>query len=272
MTYQYGRSRGAGLRGSGPGSHRAPDGQADGHSTQDAASTHNVTGTGNTSPPASAKERILTAAIDLYGRLGFDGVTVKEIAQAASVSAPLVIHHFGSKAGLRAACDAYVAEQFRRTKTESVRRGNLPRNVAHEAMAANRHLVKYLMRAFMEGGETIDAFFDQLVEDSLVYTSEAEEIGLVYPSRNPRHRAVVMLLQSFGSLILHRQLERHLGVSLLDDEPNPEGLDAYMATVLELYTQPVMNAEAFAELLAADAEAHTEATEPGSTQDRSPRS
>lgn len=224
-----------------------------GNSPQDPSAPGDLAGPGNASAPSgqdpSAKTRILCAAIDLYGEHGFDRVTVKDVALKAGVSAPLVIHHFSSKAGLRTACDAYVAEQFRRTKTESVRRGHMPRNVAHEAIAANRHLVKYLTRAFMDGGATIDALFDQLVEDSLVYTSEAEELGLVYPSRNPRHRAVVILLQSFGSLILHRQMERHLGVSLLDDEPDPAGLDAYMAAVLELYTQPMMNAEAFAELM-----------------------
>ncbi|WP_324603320.1 TetR/AcrR family transcriptional regulator [Nesterenkonia massiliensis] len=95
----------------------------------------------------SAKTKILCAAIDLSGEHGFDRVTVKDGALKAGVSAPLVIHHFSSKAGLRSACDAYVAEQFRRTKTESVRRGHMPRNVAHEStnpeeppdeLAANR--------------------------------------------------------------------------------------------------------------------------------------
>ncbi len=227
-----------------------------GHDSRSAASTHNVTGTGNTSPPPeeqeSARQRILCAAIDLYGEHGFDGVTVKTIAERAGISAPLVIHHFGSKAGLRTACDRYVAEQFREAKTASVRRGAMPRNVAHEAVMANRNLVKYLMRAFVAGGPEMDDLFDQLVEDSLSYTSEAEELGLVYPSRNSRHRAVLLLLHSFGTLMLHRHLERHLGLNLLQDDPDTAGLDAYMATIMEIYTQPLFNAETYAELLEAD--------------------
>lgn len=218
---------------------------------------YGATRAGDTSPPGespqeSARDRILCAAIDLYGEHGFDRVTVRAIAEKALTSAPLVMHHFGSKAGLRTACDRYVAEQFSQAKTASVRRGSMPRNVAHEAVMANRHLTRYLMRAFVAGGPEMDALFDQLVEDALTYTAEAEEVGLVFPSRNPRHRAVVLLLHSFGGLVLHRHLKRHLGVDFLQEEPDPEGLNAYMATVMELYTQPLFDAEAFAELLEAD--------------------
>ncbi|MGO1655702.1 MAG: TetR/AcrR family transcriptional regulator, partial [Brevibacterium yomogidense] len=58
--------------------------------------------------------RIRDAAIDLYGRRGFDHVTLKDIAVAAGVSAPLVIHHYGSTAGLRTACDHHIADQINR--------------------------------------------------------------------------------------------------------------------------------------------------------------
>lgn len=216
----------------------------------------------------SAKERIIRAAIDLYGLHGFDGVTIKQIAEAAETSAPLVVHHFGSKAGLRTACDEHVAQEFRRTKTQSVRQGSMPRNYAMEAVAANRHLVRYLTRAFIAGGPEIDRLFDQMIEDSLEYTAEGEAMGLICPSRDPRGRAVVMLLHSFGTLVLHRQLERHFGTSLIDDDP--EALSRYMATVLELYTQPTMNREAYLELLHADEasrqdeQPHPPAPEPGS--------
>lgn len=238
MAYRYGATRPA-------------------HDRRGEPSTHHATGPGDTSPPRAAppenaRQRILCAAIDLYGEHGFDAVTVKTIAEQASTSAPLVIHHFGSKPGLRTACDAYVAEQFREAKTDSVRQGAMPRNTAYEAVMANRHLVKYLMRAFVAGGPEMDALFDQLVEDSLAYTAEAEEMGLVYPSRNPRRRAVILLLHSFGSLVLHRHLERHLGTSLLQETPDPEGLNGYIATVMEIYTQPLFNAEAYAELLGAE--------------------
>lgn len=199
-------------------------------------------------PQRRARQRIIDAAVDLYGAHGFDAVTIKQIAQRARVSAPLVIHHFTSAAGLRAACDRFVADQFRAAKTDSVRlSGPMPRNYAMESIHANRHLMKYLLRALAAGGEQMDQLFDTMVEDALQYTAEAEQLGLVYPSSDPRRRAVVMLLQSFGALMLHRQMKRHLGASPLED--SPEALLPYIGAVMELYTQPVINAEMYEELL-----------------------
>ena len=57
----------------------------------------------------TATARIRDAAIEQFGQHGF-GVGLRAIAKAAGVSAALVIHHFGSKDGLRKACDDYVAE------------------------------------------------------------------------------------------------------------------------------------------------------------------
>ena len=56
----------------------------------------------------TTRARIRDAAVDLFARDGFAHVTVRRIATEAGVSPALVIHHFGSKEGLRAACDAHV--------------------------------------------------------------------------------------------------------------------------------------------------------------------
>ena len=63
----------------------------------------------------TATARIRDAAIEQFGEHGF-GVGLRAIAKAAGVSPGLVIHHFGSKDGLRKACDDYVAEKIRTTK------------------------------------------------------------------------------------------------------------------------------------------------------------
>jgi TetR/AcrR family transcriptional regulator, regulator of cefoperazone and chloramphenicol sensitivity len=48
----------------------------------------------------TAAARIRDAAIEQFGEHGF-GTGLRAIAEAAGVSAALVIHHFGSKQGLR---------------------------------------------------------------------------------------------------------------------------------------------------------------------------
>jgi AcrR family transcriptional regulator len=67
----------------------------------------------------TATARIRDAAIEQFGQHGF-GVGLRTIAEAAGVSAALVIHHFGSKDGLRKACDDFVAEEIRSGKSETL--------------------------------------------------------------------------------------------------------------------------------------------------------
>lgn len=47
-----------------------------------------------------ARERILAAAIEEFGELGYDGATVRSIAARAGVDSALVHHYFGTKADL----------------------------------------------------------------------------------------------------------------------------------------------------------------------------
>jgi AcrR family transcriptional regulator len=49
---------------------------------------------------SDARERILAAAIDEFGELGYDAATVRGIAARAGVDSALVHHHFGTKADL----------------------------------------------------------------------------------------------------------------------------------------------------------------------------
>ncbi len=60
----------------------------------------------------TARVAVRNAALRLFAERGPDAVTVREIAAAAAVSPALVIHHFGSKEGLRAAVDERVAQAF----------------------------------------------------------------------------------------------------------------------------------------------------------------
>lgn len=65
-----------------------------------------------TRPSADAtRDRILTAALDLFADLSFDGATTREIAARAGVSQPSLNYHFRTKDELwRAAVDRLFAE------------------------------------------------------------------------------------------------------------------------------------------------------------------
>ena len=49
---------------------------------------------------SGARERIVGAAVDEFGELGYDGATMRGIAARAGVDAALVHHYFGTKADL----------------------------------------------------------------------------------------------------------------------------------------------------------------------------
>src|SRR5690625_7898495 len=70
----------------------------------------------------TAGERILQAALR---RFAVDGLSapLRRVAADAGVSAGLIIHHYGSREKLLAACDARVLEITRREKSEVMQGG-----------------------------------------------------------------------------------------------------------------------------------------------------
>ena len=67
-----------------------------------------------------AHARIRDAAMRLFGWQGIKGTTVRQIAEGAGVSPALVIHHFGSKDGLRRACDEWMMARLNAAKLGAV--------------------------------------------------------------------------------------------------------------------------------------------------------
>ena len=60
----------------------------------------------------TARAIIRDEALRLFAARGPDAVTVRQIAAAAGVSPALIVHHFGSKDGLREAVDHHVLDLF----------------------------------------------------------------------------------------------------------------------------------------------------------------
>lgn len=202
---------------------------------------------GNRAPRGTGAEQIRAAAIELFGRHGFRNTSLKAVAEQAGVSAPLVIHHFGSKAKLRRACDEWVAEQVRRLKSENARRpGPLSSSFIAGEIRDSQPLVRYLLRSMLEGGTEMDEFFDRLTEEYASYLAEAEQLGLVHPTERPRDRAALLLLQVFGSMLLGHQVKRQFGFDPLADDAGDPG--AYLSAVLSLYSTPLITPAAVEKL------------------------
>jgi AcrR family transcriptional regulator len=55
------------------------------------------------------RQKLLTASIDVFGRLGFDGTTTRALATAAEVNLQAIPYYFGSKEGLYIAVADHIA-------------------------------------------------------------------------------------------------------------------------------------------------------------------
>lgn len=196
----------------------------------------------------TARARIRDAAVDRFGRDGF-GVGVRAIAADAGVSAALVIHHFGSKDGLRQACDTFVLEAVRREKADAMTEQSPSEVVGRLAfIEAYAPLFAYIVRSLMEGGALAAKFVDGLVEDADAYLEAGEQAGKVRPSDDRHGRSRTVVATQVG-LIVMAQLDAAAGRGTAPtDDPAAAMKELYASTLLaglELYTHGIFTDSAY---------------------------
>ena len=100
----------------------------------------------------TARARLRDAAIRLFAERGVAGSPVRDIAEAAGVTAGLITHYFGSKVGLKAAVDERLVEVFTEPLSSlpgdsEAFAGAVSEGLAHQ-MGAHPELRAYLRRSF----------------------------------------------------------------------------------------------------------------------------
>lgn len=154
----------------------------------------------------TAIARIRDAAIDQWGQHGFQ-VGLRAIAETAGVSAALVIHHFGSKVGLRKACDDHIAEEIRSGKLESMRANDPATWFAQMAeIESYAPLMAYLARSMQSGSELAKTLWRKMITNTEEYLDEGVRNGVLKPSRDPAARAKYMALTGGGGFLLYLQM------------------------------------------------------------------
>jgi TetR/AcrR family transcriptional regulator, regulator of cefoperazone and chloramphenicol sensitivity len=186
----------------------------------------------------TTRARIRDAAIRCFGSEGF-GVPVRTVAQEACVSAALVIHHFGSKEGLRQACDEHVLRVIREAETESMVTAAPGEMLAQLATVEEYAPVAgYVVQALLAGGELAGTFLDKLVRDAEGYLQDAVDAGRMHPSRDPAARARYLVYLGVGALLVHLRLQpvaaQDLGAALRSYA------EAVTLPALELYTEGLL--------------------------------
>lgn len=189
----------------------------------------------------STADRILGAAIRRFAEDGLDA-PLRAIAADAGVSAPLILHHFGSRAGLREACDARVAAMTKESKSSVL---DPMTGVASFTDQASRvggyaEIIGYVIRQLQAGDDSRARLVDGLSATTQEYLEAGVAMGTVRPSRFPAERARVLVESSLGALLLGLPTAD----GRIDLERLPDQLDAHYRRIagpfLELYTQGLL--------------------------------
>lgn len=117
----------------------------------------------------AAPARIRKAGLVLFEELAYKRTTARAIASRGHVCPALVLHHFGSKDGLRAACDEHLLDVIRSQKTAAVA-GSAPPSLAaiiEESLRFHAPLA-HLIRLLAGGGDLAGIPFERMVSDAEV--------------------------------------------------------------------------------------------------------
>lgn len=190
----------------------------------------------------TARATIRNAALRLFAERGHDAVTVREIATAAGVSPGLVLHHFGSKDGLRAAVDAHAGESFDavladlggQDLADMLANGEATTSVAEAFARAFPHgspLPAYLKRLLLTNDPAGAVLFGRWYAATRRLLDAMVEMGAATPSEDPAVRAAFLLVNDLAVILLRNQIAAAIG----DDPLTPEGLDRWARDATAVY-------------------------------------
>ncbi len=204
----------------------------------------------------TAAARIRDAAIEQFGQHGFR-TGLRSIADAAGVSAALVIHHFGSKKGLLKACDDYVAEEIRTAKTDAMRSHEPTLWLAQLAeIESYAPLMAYLVRSMQTGAELATTLWRRMIDNAQEYLDEGVRAGTLKPSRDPRARAKFLAITGGGGFLLYLQL--HENPTDLREVLRDYARDMVLPS-LEVYTEGLLTDHTMYEAFLAQSEGGADA-------------
>lgn len=175
---------------------------------------------GTTDRDLTAKARIRNAALELYAAHGEDRTSMRAVAAAAGVTVGLVVHHYGSKDGLREAVEQIVVERFADALAttpiddadpEIARRRN---EAVADMLVRHPEVVDYLRRALLEPGGQRGHLLERLTELTHREVVALRESGAASRGRADSVQVVDVIINQMGRLFLQPLVDSvwsHLG-------------------------------------------------------------
>lgn len=173
------------------------------------------------------RDKLLVAALDLFGQYGFDAVSTRQLAQGAGVNLQAINYYFGTKRGLYNAVADYLMRRLQLrlgdTRQQVLGRFAEARSGVHpipadEARAlltlvAERLLtlfsgeesatwVRYMMREQAEPTEAYERLYSGFMQPML--TAARHLVGILLAADPESDRVRLRTLSLIGSLIVYR--------------------------------------------------------------------
>jgi TetR/AcrR family transcriptional regulator, regulator of cefoperazone and chloramphenicol sensitivity len=187
--------------------------------------------------------RIRDAAISYVGKHGWDRATSRQIAAEAGVPVGLVNYHYGSKDGLRHACDDWVSARLAEDKGLILGAGPLPRLDTYlDDHPELRPITDYIGQCMRSGGPVAERFFERMVEMTQQMMELAADAGTFRRYDDPYAAAVILVAFGSGASLFGDTIARLLGgTNLLDADT----YNRYARSSVEIFTRPLFADESY---------------------------
>ncbi|WP_067812582.1 TetR/AcrR family transcriptional regulator [Actinomadura kijaniata] len=187
----------------------------------------------STNDDRTARAVIRDEALRLFAEHGPDTVTVRRVAAAAGVSPGLVIHHFGTKDGLREEVDRHVVETFDgmlgELTADSSGGGSLAAALLRY-LPPDSPIPDYLRGLLLGDGEAGRALFRRLFEVSRARLDAMPEDAR---GPDPAVRAAFLTVNDLAMILLRDRITDVLGL----DPLSTEGLVRWTSEAMLVYTR-----------------------------------
>ena len=179
-------------------------------------------------------------ALRLFAEHGPEAVSLRQVAAAAGASPALVVHHFGSREGLREVVDQHVVSTFEAMLGELSREADLydPAATGSLVDAVLAHLPPgspgpaYLRRLLLTDSEAGRRVFRALFDASKGLMTALTRAGLASPGADPDVRTAFLLANDLAVFLLRGHLADVLGF----DPVSGEGMRRWAGEVLAVYS------------------------------------
>ncbi len=178
--------------------------------------------------------RIRQSALELFAADGVAGTSVRSIAAEAGVSPALILHHFGSKDGLRRAVDEFVIEFVGEVLDEFTAQGaNEAGAKAFTRVAEQPAVLEYVSRVLISGDPAGDALFDRFANMGSNGFRQMQEAGLVRDLDDPEMVFLYVLAADLAVMLLRGHIHRQIGM----DPLGTKGVERWARAEMEVVGQ-----------------------------------